>query len=196
MRKTRRVAAVAVMAALLGAPFLTSAKPGHAATSRWTLVPTRTAVTFSVDAIGWPKTEGRFRDFSGDIEIDLDHPSASRIRFSVRTASLDVGSSMLTGYIRSSSFLDTDRHPEARFVSTSVEKVGENEVRMTGEFTLLGVTKPMVADVTVSPRDGVKSRLEFVVRTQLHRSEYGMNAGQPIISDIVAIEVASEAMAR
>ena len=111
--------------------------------SSWKIDPSQTHVRFWVDAIGWPRTAGEFKSFEGRIEIDFDRPSRSRVDFRVAAKSVDVNSATMDDYLRSEVFLNVARFPSMGFVSTSVEKRDEHLARVTGDLTMLGVTRPI-----------------------------------------------------
>ena len=91
-------------------------------------------------------------------------------------------------------FLDSAQHPSIDFVSTSVEKISDHAVRVSGALTLLGVTKPISVDVTVlRAAAGGRQRLEFRAETRIDRLEFGMNSGFPLISRDVDLKIMSEA---
>ncbi len=187
----RRRAAVAAL--LLAA--LANAPPGRATPrSNWAIDPARTRISFSIDAIGYPRTQGEFHHFDGRISVDFDHPAESRVSFHVDAQSVDVGSASFSDYVRSPAFLDATRFGEILFSSTAVQKVDDHLVRVTGDLTMLGVTRPLTVDVEVRRQSETKrARLGFTARAQIDRLEFGMNSGFPIISRYVDLTVASEA---
>jgi polyisoprenoid-binding protein YceI len=164
------------------------------AASNWRIDPARTHIAFAIDAVGYPRTQGEFRHFDGRISIDLDHPDRSNVAFHVRTDSVDVGSQSFDDYLRSAAFLDSTRFPSIDFVSKSIEKVDDHTVRVTGDLTLLGVTRPLSVDVAVR-REGTGSRYDFQARTNIDRLEFGMNSGFPLVSRDVNLVISSEAAA-
>ncbi len=180
-------AAALVAAAAVGAPVCAEAM------SEWRINPARTTIAFAIDAVGYPRTEGRFDAFDGKVAIDFNRPEKSRVAFHVRTASVDVGSASFSDYLRSPAFLDAARHPSIDFVSTSVEKLSDHRVRVSGDLTLLGVTKPLTVDVDVERPAGGKGPLEFKARTRIDRLEFGMNSGFPLVSRDVDLTITSEA---
>ncbi len=167
--------------------------PAPAATN-WKIDPTRTSIAFAIDAVGYPRTEGHFRRFEGRISVDFDRPEKSSVAFHVRSGSVDVGSPSFNDYLKSSAFLDADRYPSIDFVSTSVQRINDHMVRVSGDLTLLGVTKPLSVDVAVT-RDagGGKQRLEFQAETRIDRLEFGMNSGFPLVSREVKLVISSGA---
>ncbi len=180
-------------AAAIGAAAAVGAPVCAVAVSEWRIDPARTTIAFAIDAVGYPRTEGRFDAFDGKIAIDFSRPDKSRVAFHVRSASVDVGSASFADYLRSSAFLDAAKYPSIDFVSTSVEKLNDHAVRVSGDLTLLGVTKPLTVDVDIERPAGRKGPLEFLAKTQINRLEFGMTTGFPLVSPNVDLTIKSEA---
>jgi polyisoprenoid-binding protein YceI len=166
-----------------------------AAPANWRINPERTHIAFAIDAVGYPRTHGQFRQFSGRISVDFDHPDRSNVTFHVQTQSVDVGSQPFDDYLRSAAFLDAAKFPSIDFISKSIEKVDDRTVRVTGDLTLLGVTRPLVVDVAVQRGTGDGGgRLVFLARTSIDRLAFGMNSGFPLVSREVELAISSEAV--
>jgi polyisoprenoid-binding protein YceI len=162
------------------------------ATSRTPAVidPARTSISFEIDAIGWPTTRGVFKSFDGKINVDLEQPARSSVIFRVDAASVDAGSSGVTGYIKSEAMLNVAKFPTIAFSSSAVQRTGERSVRVTGDMSFFGTTLPASFDVDVD-RQGQGKVLSFTARGVLKRSTFGFISGQPLISDDVKITVAT-----
>jgi polyisoprenoid-binding protein YceI len=179
--------------AFLALALLRTPAPGLAADD-WRIDPVRTTIGFAIDAVGFPRTEGRFRRFEGRISVDFDHPNRSSVVFHVQSQSVDVGSASFGDYIRSAALLDSAGNPSIDFVSTSVERTDDHTVRVSGELTLLGVTKPIKVDVAVlRAGSGGRQRLEFHAETRIDRLAFGMNSGYPLVSREVDLKISSAA---
>ncbi|HEX3494078.1 MAG TPA: YceI family protein [Methylocella sp.] len=166
------------------------------ARSSWKIDPSQTHVRFWVDAIGWLRTAGEFKSFAGHIDIDFDRPSRSLVDFRVAAKSVDVNSAALDDYLRSEAFLNVARFPNMGFVSTSVEKRDEHLARVTGDLTMLGVTRPISLDVEVAGKlAGTNQRVGFKATGVINRLDFGMNSGYPLISDAIHLTVTTEASA-
>ncbi len=187
----RRSTAIALLLAALAI-----ATPGRAAPrSNWSIDPAGTQISFSIDAVGYPRTQGEFRRFEGRVSVDFEHPEQSRVNFHVDAKSIDVGSASFSDYLRGEAFLNAGRFNEITFSSRAVEKLDEHMVRVTGDLTMLGVTRPLTVDVEVrrlAPQS--RSRFGFTARAKIDRLEFGMNSGFPVISRDVDLLVASEAV--
>jgi polyisoprenoid-binding protein YceI len=166
-----------------------------AAAANWRIDPGRTHIAFAIDAVGYPRTRGQFRQFAGRISVDFEHPDKSAVTFHVQSQSVDMGSASFDDYLRSVAFLDSSRFPSIDFVSSSVAKVDDHTVRVTGELTLLGVTRPLSVDVAVQREGGGgAARLAFLAKTNIDRLEFGMNSGFPLVSRDVELVISSAAI--
>jgi polyisoprenoid-binding protein YceI len=163
------------------------------AAANWRIDPARTHIAFAIDAVGYPRTHGQFRQFDGRISVDLEHPDRSKISFHVQSQSVDAGSPSFDDYLRSDAFLNSARFPSIDFVSSSVAKIDDHTVRVTGELTLLGVTRPLGVDVAVE-RTGGGGRLAFLAKTNIDRLAFGMNSGFPLVSRDVELVISSAAV--
>jgi polyisoprenoid-binding protein YceI len=175
---------------------LIAATAAAQARSSWKIDPSQTHVLFWIDAIGWPRTIGEFKSFEGRIDIDFERPSRSRVDFRVAARSVDANSATLDDYLRSEVFLNVANFPDMRFVSTSVEKRDEQHAMVTGDLTMLGVTRPVSMDVEVAHKlAAANQRVGFKATGVINRLDFGMNAGYPLISDAIHLTVTTEASA-
>jgi len=163
------------------------------AAANWRIDPARTHIAFAIDSVGYPRTRGQFREFQGRISIDFAHPDRSSVAFHVQSQSVAVGSQSFDDYLRSVAFLDSGRFPSIDFASSSVVKVDDHTVRVTGDLTLLGVTRPLTVDVAVQ-REGDGQRLSFLAKTNIDRLAFGMNSGFPLVSRDVELVISSAAI--
>jgi polyisoprenoid-binding protein YceI len=181
--------------ALLGLALIAATVAAQARSS-WKIDPSQTHVRFWIEAIGWPRTAGEFKSFEGRIDIDFDKPSRSRADFRVAAKSVDVNSATLDDYLRSEVFFNVARFPNMRFVSTNVEKRDEHHAQVTGDLTMLGVTRPISLDAEVDRKlAGTNQRVGFKATGVINRLDFGMNSGYPLISDAIHLTVTTEASA-
>ncbi|WP_197469891.1 YceI family protein, partial [Alcanivorax sp. HI0033] len=73
-------------------------------------------------------------------------PENSSVQATIQVASLDSNHAERDKHLRGDDFLDVDEYPTATFKSTKIEKTGEKTAKITGDFTLHGVTKPVTLD--------------------------------------------------
>jgi polyisoprenoid-binding protein YceI len=143
-------------------------------------------------------TTGRFTDFSGTLQYDAEHPERSRIEITIQTASIDTDNERRDEHLRSADFFDVATHPTITFRSTRIDPTGEaNRYRVTGDFTLLGVTRPILVDVELlglAEVPGMGARGGFSATTTIDRKAFGMqwnkilDAGGTVLGNDVTID--------
>jgi polyisoprenoid-binding protein YceI len=170
----------------------------HAATPAqgWRIDEAQTSIGFTIDAVGFPTTRGHFAHYRGRLLIDFDRPAKSYTTFTVDAGSVDVGSPSFNDFVKSSALLDVERFPTMSFASTQVEKVDAHTARVSGNLTLLGVTKPITLTVDVATDPAAKGRgaVAFVAKGRIQRSDFGMMFGIPLIDDALEITVKTRAL--
>lgn len=101
-------------------------------------------VNFKASHLGYSWLWGTFKDFEGSFSFDAAQPEASKVKVTLKTASLDTNHAERDKHLRSDDFLNVQAHPKATFTSTSVKSTGEGTADIHGDLTLNGVTKPVV----------------------------------------------------
>ena len=187
----------ALQIAVLCAVAMTFSGSTHAATRAQSLRidEALTWIGFKIDAVGFPTTHGHFAHYRGRVRLDFDRPAKSFTAFTVESASVDVGSSAFNDFVKSAALLDVERFPTMNFTSTQVEKLDAHTARVTGNLTMLGVTKPITLTVNVEsePLDNAGS-VAFVAKGTILRSDFGMKFGVPLIDDALEITVKTRAV--
>ena len=162
----------------------------------WRIDEAHTTIGFRIDATGFPTTRGRFARFTGRVLIDFERPAKSFTSFTVDATSLDVGSASFNDFVRSPALLDVARFPTLGFTSTGIEKLDARTARVSGNLTMLGVTRPIVLTVTVEAEpSGRRHVVAFSATGTAKRSEFGMVFGIPLIEDAFEITVKTRALA-
>ena len=187
---TRRFAVVCALAMMC----FGSAQAASRAQS-WRIDEAQTWIGFKIDATGFPTTHGHFAHYKGQVLIDFDRPAKSYTNFTVDSASVDVGSPSFNNFVKSAVLLDVERFPTMSFVSTQVEKLDSHTARISGNLTMLGVSRPITLTVDVETDPSAKGRaLAFVAKGTIVRSEFGMKFGIPLIDDALEITVKTRAL--
>ncbi len=147
------------------------------AVSTWKIDPSHSAIQFSVRHMVVSKTRGRFTKFAGDIAFDPGKPASSSVTVTIEPASLDTADAQRDGHLRSADFFDVEKFPQASFKSTKVQDLGGGKLRVSGDLTIRGVTKPVVLEATYEgsgkdPWGG--ERAGFTASTTIERREFGL----------------------
>ena len=159
--------------------------------------------TFSVRHLV-SKVSGKFDDFAGTITTDGKSAEASKVEFTIKTASVDTGNADRDKHLQTPDFFDAPKNPEITFKSTSIKPTGKKNVYdVTGDFTMRGVTKRITLPVEFNgfAKDPWgNERAGFSATTTLNRKDYGINwnkaldNGGYLLADDVAITINIEAV--
>ncbi|MDJ0944751.1 MAG: YceI family protein [Kiloniellales bacterium] len=169
---------LAVVAVLGGG--LTPAPPAQAAAARYEIDPAHFSVGFLVHHIGYADTLGMFLEGSGSFTFDETAPAVSDIEVTIQADSVFTNHDRRDKHVKGGDFLDVDDHPEIRFVGREARQTGENTGEVTGDLTILGVTRPVTLQVTKNKIGdypfgaGPPYVVGVSVRGTVKRSEFGM----------------------
>lgn len=152
-------------------------------------------VDFKISHLGYSFITGTFKDIDGKFSFDAAKPEASKIEFNVNTASVFTNHAERDKHIASADFLNASKFAKATFVSTSVKSTGEKTADVTGDLTILGVTKPVVVKATFlgegkDPWGGYRAGFEGT--TTIKRSDFGKQKDLGPASDTVELYVSFE----
>ncbi len=155
-----------------------------------------TQILFFVDHLGFSKSQGEFLEYDGFFNFDRTNPANSNVEVTIQTASIDMDDEKWDEHMKNADFFDVEKYPTMTFKSTSIEMTGEKTANITGDFTLLGVTKPVILSVTHNRSDlhpyGGKYVSGFSATTTIKRSDFGMNYGIPAVGDEAEIRIEVE----
>ncbi|MCE7950425.1 MAG: polyisoprenoid-binding protein [Xanthomonadales bacterium PRO7] len=183
-----------VRSAILMAAIL-CATSAHA--SDYVLDPVHTQVFACASHIGFSTPCARFKIKSGFFHFDGDW-NAATVDATIDTTSIDLGDAKWDSALRSWEFLESDKYPEAHFVSRSAEKAADNSGIVHGMLTLRGVTRNVDLHVTfnrtgLDPYD-LRYTAGFSATAMLKRSDFGMRKYLPDIGDVVTIRIEAEGL--
>lgn len=166
------------------------------------------SLIFRVDHLGFSRYTARFTRFDAQLQFDPANLAAGKVDVQVDARSIetdfpDPAKLDFNAKLQGADWLDTGRHPEIRFRSTRVELLGGGAMRIHGELTLRGVTRPVTMDARYNGGYGgmeldPQARIGFSARGSLQRSAFGMAYGVPApgstfgVGDEVSFEIEAE----
>ncbi len=135
------------------------------------------AIQFKISHLGYSWLLGRFNDFDGHFSYDEKKPNEAKIEVTINTKSVDSNHAERDKHLRGSDFLDVAKFPQAKFISTGYKEGTDGNAKLMGKFTLHGVTKDIVIDVTKigsgkDPWGGYRRGFEGKIRIAL--KDYGI----------------------
>lgn len=194
--KTGAFAAVLALSAAGAAQAQMTTSPAAVQAGTYKLDPDHGKITWSVTHFGFSTYIGQFSHVNATLKVDPKAPAASSVDVTVDTASLGTLNAALDTHLKSKDFLDVAAFPTATFKSTKVTVTGEKTADIAGELTLHGVTKPVVVHAVfnqggANPMDK-KYELGFAGTAEIVRSDFGIKAYVPAISDKVTLTIEAE----
>ena len=157
--------------------------------------PTHSAIKFSWVHGGFSTTFGMFFEVDGTLNLDADDPANSSVTASVPLGEMLVDPT-LKGHLGGDRWFGGFDGKMVEFASTGIEMTGEDTAKVTGDLTINGMTKEVVLDASLNtmgegPRGGMVAG--FDATTTILRSDYGVGAFAPFVSDEIAVEISIEA---
>lgn len=156
-----------------------------------------TVVHFETTYFGFFSKTGFFSDVTGTIDFKDPKIGDEEIDVTIRTASLKTDDEDWQTKLCEPDFFDCASYPQMTFRSTSVEELKSGHIKINGTLTMKGISKPFSLKASFEQvRDSTGSTIayrNFRGAGTLDRSEFGMTAMYPIVSDEVEIEIISAA---
>lgn len=188
-----RLTTLAASAAFLSLPFVATA-------ATYELDPAHTWVQFSINHAGWALASGQFRDASGTMEFDVANAAAASLSVTIDAASIDTNDLARDDHLRSADFFNTAAFPTLTFTATGIEVTGEKTGKITGDLTMIGVTKSVTLDVTFNaeaplPWDATVIKAGFNATGTISPADWGMTKVAEFgLGPDVAITINTEAV--
>lgn len=166
------------------------------AADKYSIDPNHTFPIFEVNHLGFSVQHGRFDKTSGTIMLDMAAKKGS-VDLTIETTSLDMGFPLWNEHLSADGFFNTAKFPTMTFKSDKLIFKGDKVVEAEGEFTMLGVTKPLtvaVHDFTCGNNPmNKKAMCGANISGTIKRSDFGMTKFVPAVGDEIRIHVPVEA---
>jgi len=144
-----------------------------------------TKILFGVRLLGLTTQYGAFSGVTGTLNLESDHPAASRLEIHAPTATVVAPSHALDGAIKGPKWLNVVVFPEMVYRATAITPTGPDTADVTGDLTLHGVTRPLLLHAHIKAiRAG---GLSLEARGRLNRTDYGVSTRVPLLGDEVEV---------
>ncbi|MBK3634211.1 YceI family protein [Streptomyces sp. MBT97] len=167
-----------------------------ALTGAYTIDPAHSTIGFVARHAMVTNVKGKFNEFTGALHLDGTDPSKSSASIDVTMDSIDTGSADRDGHLKTADFFKTDEFPQMTFRSTATQALGGDDYRITGDLTILGVTKPLTIDLEFNgaAKDPFgNERVGFEGKAEILRSDWGLTwnaaleTGGVLVSDKIKL---------
>jgi len=131
--------------------------------------------------------DGIFDKWEASLTFTSTDPTTGVVDIKIQADSVNTGSGMKDGKLKSKKFFDVEQNPLITFLSKKIVQTGPDTFDVLGDFTIRGVTRPETLKLSVSGQGTgsglIKGTMAF------DRKEYGMNSGIPFIRIADRVEV-------
>lgn len=175
---------------------LLSALPAAAAPETYNIDAGHTFPSFEVSHLGFSIHRGRFNKTEGKVVLDTAAKTGS-VEVTIDANSIDTGGDKLDGHLRNEDFFNVAKFPTLTFKGSKMKFEGDKPVAIEGDFTMLGVTKPLTLAINnfkcgAHPFNK-KPLCGAEVTGTIKRSEFGMKYGLPAVGDDIKLLIQVEA---
>ncbi|PKP83501.1 MAG: hypothetical protein CVT79_01490 [Alphaproteobacteria bacterium HGW-Alphaproteobacteria-18] len=183
----------------------------YAAAGTYVIDPTHTSVTWKVDHFGLSGYTGRFKTVDATLQFNPEDPAATNITVTIDPLSVETDypadykashadspyATWNEDLARNANWLNADAFPQITFTSTSVSQDTASTGKVTGDLTFLGVTRPVILDVTYNGKANFPwapdaDKIGFSATAVLKRSDFGNATYAPNIGDEVEVIIETE----
>lgn len=161
--------------------------------------PAHSSASFTVRHMMITNVRGAFSNVQGSIAFDAANPGASTVEAVIDATTISTQEPARDAHLKSADFLDVERYPTITFKSTGVQPAGDDELSVTGDLTIHGVTKSVVLKVEGPTAEGKdpwgNSRIGASATTKIKRSDFGLTwnatleTGGILVGDDLKIEL-------
>ena len=153
---------------------------------------------FQISHLGFSTMHGRFDTLSGTIKYDDAEPINSQVSITIKASSINTNMAKRDAHLKSPDFFNVEEFADITFVSTKLVKTGEKKAKMTGNLTMMGVTRSITLDTTLinigaNPFSKAPTAA-WSARGKIKRSDFGLNYGAPAIGNEVTLIIDIEAL--
>ena len=177
--------------------------PLFAFSADYSIDPNHSSAQFTVRHLMVSNVKGAFSKVTGTINYDPTNLAASSVEAIIDASTVDTRQPQRDADLRSPNFFDVAKYPTITFKSTQFYREG-NQLKVKGDLTMHGVTKPVVLDVD-GPTPEIKDpwgnqRVGASISTKINRHDWGLNysklmeTGGAMVGDEITISIDLEAV--
>ena len=170
---------------------LSRLRPGE-----YTLDPRHSFLVFKISHLELSTYVGRFNEFQAELTFDPDDIDATSLQGLVELGSVDTGDAEVDSLLMEAGWFDTTQFPQGKFSTTNVTSTGTDQIAITGDLTLRGITRSVqLSGQFNGGADNLLTRrytLGFSATGVFNRSDFGIDKLASLVGDEEQLEVFAE----
>ncbi|MEQ8652963.1 MAG: YceI family protein [Kiloniellales bacterium] len=191
-------------AGLMAATLSLAAPTAQAAPEVYKLDPRHTSIAFLIHHIGYYDVAGQFLKSEGSFTYDQETNTLSKLQVTIDAASIFSNDEPRDKHVRGKDFLHVEQFPEITFTMTEAKARDATSGTVTGDLTILGVSKPVTLEVTLNKAGdypfAIGGKIPYVLgitaESVIKRSDFGMDyaVANGWVGDDIEIFISFEAV--
>lgn len=158
--------------------------------------PTHAYIRFSYNHLGLSNPILGFEEFDISMDLDTAEPANTKVSLEIKTASVQTGSDIWYEHITGEKWFDVSNNPTITFSSTAISANSDGTYDLSGDLTVKDQTHPVVLKVTINNAIMHPMAKKPVIGISavggLKRSQWGLGASAPFVSDDVKLQIEAE----
>ena len=147
-------------------------------TTTWNLDPVHSVAEFKVKHMMISNVKGQFTGITGVLTLDENDLAGSRVEATIDASTINTREAQRDAHLKSADFFDVEQFPTLSFRSTQVKRTGDDELAVTGDLTIHGVTRQVTFQVegpTAAGKDPWgNTRIGLSATTKINRRDFGL----------------------
>ena len=131
--------------------------------------------------------EGSFQEWDATLTYPSTDVTTGVLDIKIQADSVNTGSGMKDGKLKSKDFFDVKQNPLITFHSDKIVQTGPTTFDLPGTFTIRGVSKPQTLTFTLTGKGTGSGEIKGTMA--FDRKDYGMNRGIPFVKIADRVEV-------
>jgi polyisoprenoid-binding protein YceI len=160
------------------------------------LDPNHASITFKINHLGFSRYTGRFDKMEATLNYNNSALEKSELNVTIYPNSIDTNNQKLEEELRDDKWFNVTKYQRATFQSTGIEVTSPTTGKITGQFTLMGVSHTVTLDTTLigtgTHMMTKKPVIGFSATGTIKRSDYGLTNFLPMLGDDVTLEIEAE----
>lgn len=156
--------------------------------------PAHSKLGFTITHLGIADVPGHFDKFDVTVKAAKADFSDAVVEMTADVNTINTRIAPRDKHLRSADFFDVEKFPTMTFKSTSIRKIAENKYELSGDLTMLGITKPVTVHMlhrgTIQKKEGAKLTAGLQFTATIKRSDFNLGSKftAPMLSDEVTLK--------
>jgi polyisoprenoid-binding protein YceI len=149
----------------------------------------KSAIRFDIKSLGMSVVSGQFTKYQSKMNFEINHPESASAEFILDVESIDINRTSLRTRIMGENLFYVAKYKTISFKSIKFKSIGDQQYNIHGILTIRGISKPVIFNTTLKPKDDAVQKIDVNASTIIRRSDFGMKPAVAGVGEKVTIQV-------